>query len=72
MPISRFIKESSFGPDEIEVIVRAFEGVCKELQLYSRNDPVTEIVAEKVIKAAAQGAKDVADLQQRALQNVRQ
>ena len=71
MPIRKFIQESSFNPEEIEVIVHAFQGVCKELKLTDRDDPAAKLVAKKVITEAGYDAKDAAALQRRVLEKLR-
>jgi hypothetical protein len=58
MPLTPFLKEAAFDPQAIEAISAAFEAVCASLQLVDRNDPVTEIVARKVIEVAGTGERD--------------
>jgi len=69
MPITKYIKEQSFDPEEIEVIIKAFKDVCEELGLVDRNDPAVELIAQRVITAAGYGATDAADLMQRVLKD---
>jgi len=72
MPIDELIRESSFDPEEIRVIIDAFNGLCKELQLTQRSDPVARLAARAVIAAARQGGTDPEELLQRALRALRQ
>jgi hypothetical protein len=72
MPIRRFLEGNrSFGPDEIEVLVKAFEDALRELQLTDREDPVTLTVAKLVIDLANQGERDPVRLRDRALESLR-
>ena len=72
MPIRRFLEGNrSFGPGEIEVLVRAFEDALRELQLTDRDDPVTLTVAKLIIDLANQGERDPVRLRDRALESLR-
>jgi hypothetical protein len=65
MPITRLLLNASFGPDEIAVMVAAFEGALRELDLTDRTDPATEMVARKIIELHRQGERDPVRLQER-------
>ena len=67
MPIRRLLKDAAFGPEEVTTINTAFEGACKALGLTDRNDPVVEMVAAAVFRAAESGADSADQIQQRAL-----
>lgn len=72
MPIRRFLEGNrSFGPGEIEVLVKAFEDALRELQLNDREDPVTLTVAKRIIELANQGERDPVRLRDRALESLR-
>jgi hypothetical protein len=72
MPIRRFLEgDRSFEPDEIEVLVMAFEDALLELQLTDREDAVTLTVARRIIELARQGERDPARLRDRALESLR-
>jgi hypothetical protein len=58
MPITRYLKEAVFDPKAIESMSTAFEAVCKSLQLVTRDDRITEIIARKVIEVAGTGERD--------------
>jgi hypothetical protein len=60
MPLTRYLQEGVFDPAAIEVMATAFGAVCKSLQLATRVDPLTEIVARKVIEIAGTGERDPA------------
>jgi hypothetical protein len=65
MPITRLLQKASFGPDEIAVMVAAFEGALRELDLTDRTDPATEMVARKIIELHRRGERDPVRLQER-------
>ena len=65
------LRETSFGPGEIEVLVKAFEDALRELQLTDRDDPVTLTVAKLIIDLANQGERDPVRLRDRALESLR-
>ena len=70
MPIRQFITEDSFDPETIEEMSLALEGVCKDLCLKMRDDPVTRVVAETIIELKKNGVHDVSTLQVMALQKL--
>jgi hypothetical protein len=70
MPIRQFITEDSFDPETIEEMSLALEGVCKDLCLKMRDDPVTRVVAETIIELKKNGVHGVSTLQVMALQKL--
>jgi hypothetical protein len=52
MAICRLMRDASFGPEETARIA-----ALKRLGLVNRNDPVTEIVASKIIEIARTGER---------------
>jgi hypothetical protein len=57
--INRLLRAGSFGPDEITVIVAAYDRALEELHLKpDRYAPANEVVATKVIQIAQAGAND--------------
>jgi hypothetical protein len=71
MPIKRLLQNASFGPDEITVLVRAFDDALGTLGV-DRNSPVAEALAKKIIKLAQQGERDPNRLRQHAVRLVSQ
>jgi hypothetical protein len=53
MPINRLLKDSKLKPDEIKILNRAFEETLRALSLTDRNDPLTEMLARKIIEIGA-------------------
>ena len=58
MPINRVLQGSSFGPDDIRVLNEAYEDALRALYLVDRNDPLTEIVANKIVQVGRSGLRD--------------
>jgi hypothetical protein len=48
----------AFDPDDIKVLVTAFEGALQKLGLVQRTDPTTTLVAKRIISLAQQGERD--------------
>jgi hypothetical protein len=71
MPITRLLQNASFGPDEIKVLVRAFEEALGTLRV-DRNGPVSDALAKKIIEFAQQGERDPTLLRQHAVRSVSQ
>jgi len=57
MPLTRFLQNTSFGPEEIAVLVAAFEGVLRELDF-----------ADRACPAAKQGERDPIRLRKRVIE----
>ena len=53
MPINRLLGDSKLQPEDIERLNRAYTFTLRSLSLVDRNDPLTEIVARKVIEIGA-------------------
>lgn len=58
MAIYRLLREASFGPDEIERMTAAYEAALKLLRLADRTDPITELIAQKIVETARTGERD--------------
>jgi hypothetical protein len=59
MPIRALLNhDQSFTPAEGKVLIEAFEETLKALSLVDREDPLTLLVAEKVLEAAQAGERD--------------
>jgi hypothetical protein len=68
MTIHRLLQNSPLGPDEIASIVAAYEATLKALGLRDRNDPMTHLVAKKIIELRQRGVRDAAELARRAIE----
>lgn len=62
MTIYRLLENTTFGPDEIERLVKAYEQTLRALGLKDRSDPITQIVAEKIITVGRFGIEDPAEI----------
>jgi hypothetical protein len=49
MTIHTLLKRATFGSEEIERLVTAYEETLRALRLKDRSDPITQLVAEKII-----------------------
>jgi hypothetical protein len=58
MTIHRLLENTSFGPEEIERLVTAYEQTLQALGLKDRSDPITQLVAEKVIAVGRLGIEN--------------
>jgi hypothetical protein len=71
MAIDGLFRNSAFGPDEIQVMSCAYEDALRALELADPSDPITQIVAGKIIELAQRGVRDRDLLLQIALQEIR-
>ncbi len=62
MTIHRLLRNTTFGPEEIVRLVTAYEGALKALRLRDRSDPITQLVAEKIIAIGRLGIEDPAEI----------
>lgn len=58
MPISPFLTGRVFEPEVIRAMGIAFDNACKSLKLVDKTDPLTKVVAGKIIDLAAAGEHD--------------
>jgi hypothetical protein len=70
MAIDRFIETGSFDRPEVARLQEAYEITLKALCLVDRNDPLTEIVARKIIQIGEIGIDDPARLSARAIREL--
>jgi len=71
MPICRLLQGAGFGPEAVNAMTTAFEDALRELKLTDRADPLTEIVARKIIEAGELGERDPERLREIALRSIR-
>jgi len=62
MAIYRLLQNSPLGPEEISVLTDAYERTLKALSLVDRNDPLTEMIAKKIIELAQRGVREAKQL----------
>jgi hypothetical protein len=57
MPLDRLLAKSVFQPDDVQAMAKAFEATCEVLGL-SRDKPMGQLLARKVIECARTGERD--------------
>ena len=62
MAISRLLQYAPLGPDDIGCLVAAYEQTLHALGLKNRSDPITRLVASKIIEIAQTGVHDSGQL----------
>jgi hypothetical protein len=67
VPITPFLRERTFDPEDVTIMSSVFRLLCCRLALTDKADPATLLVAEKVIELAAAGRHDEPDLRAAAL-----
>jgi hypothetical protein len=70
MTIYRLLKDTAFGPEDIERLVMAYEQTLRALRLKDRNDPITQLVAEKIIAIGRTGIEDPTEISKLALKQL--
>ena len=69
VPIYELLRrQGSFEPEEVTVLCNVFDEVLQKLGLVDRKDPVTEMVAKKLIELAKAGMRDPVRLKALTLQ----
>jgi hypothetical protein len=58
VPLYRLLQERAFGPEAVVAMTAAYDHVLRELKLVDSHDPLTEIVARRIIDYAAAGERD--------------
>jgi hypothetical protein len=58
MPICRLLQNLPMGPDEIARLTTAYEQTLRTIGLVDRNDPITEMIARKIIEIGQSGVRD--------------
>jgi hypothetical protein len=71
MAIYRIFKQRVFEPEAVIVMAKAYEDTLAALQLSDRQDPITELVAKKIVEIAETGEHDPLQLRDRALEEIR-
>jgi hypothetical protein len=69
--IYRLLQHSVFGPDDIQRLTTAYENALRALELNGRDDPITEILAKRIIEAAQTGVRDPEALSAIAITNLK-
>ena len=70
MAIHELLEEAVFPPEDIAAMTTAYDAALQLLRLTGRADPVTEIVAKKIIEIARSGERDPAKICARAIKEL--
>jgi len=62
MAIYRLLQNSPMGPEELSIVADAYERTLKTLSLVDRNDPITEMIAKKIIELGQRGVRNATEL----------
>ena len=68
MPITPFLRNQAFEPEQIEIMSAAFVDACAVLGLSNRSDPTIELVAARIIELAQRGVATHIELFERAIE----
>jgi len=73
MPFRQFVQnDTSFGPEDLEIMTAAFDEALRRLGLKDRTDKVTELVATTIIAFARYGGRNPRTLCDGALASLNQ
>ena len=67
MAIYRMLQNRPMSPEDISRLVAAYEATLKALGLTDRSDPLTELVARKIIEIGQTGVRDPQQISRRAV-----
>ncbi len=72
MAIYHLLKNQAFGPSEITVMTSAYEDLLRTLGLKDRFDPITRVIAQKLIACAQGGERDPIRLRDQVLETLKE
>jgi hypothetical protein len=59
VPISRYLGDNrAFDPDDLKAMGEAFSAALTKLGLHDLKDPMTDVVARRIIRAALAGERN--------------
>ena len=67
MAIYRILQNTPLSPEDINRLVAAYEATLKALGLTDRTDPITDLVARKIIEIGQTGVRDPLQISKRAV-----
>ena len=71
MPIKRLLAGYQLEPEEVEILTAAFNRALRSLGDVDRNDPLTELIARKIIEIGATGVRDPLEICKIAIKRLR-
>ena len=70
MTIHRLIQNLSFNQDDIDRLAAAYEDALRALHISDRDDPINQIIAQRIIEGARTGVHDPDDLCKMAIKDL--
>ena len=70
MAIYRLLREAAFDQADIDQMAAAYEAALEVLRLADRDDPITELIAKKIIEIVRSGEHDPPRICARALKEL--
>jgi hypothetical protein len=70
MPIHKLIQNLSFNQDDIDGLATAYEEALRALHISDRDDPINQIIAQRIIVGARTGVRDPGDLCKMAIKDL--
>jgi hypothetical protein len=67
LPITRLLSDIDLTPEQRHVIELAFNDALGKLHLVDRNDPISEMIARKVIEISSSGINDASAISETAV-----
>jgi hypothetical protein len=72
MPIRLLLEhDHAFTPEDVKILIEAFEGALNALKLVDRDDQLSIMVAKLIIEFAKEGERDPARLRDLVLKTLR-
>jgi hypothetical protein len=68
--IYRLLQNLPLGPEELKRLADAYERTLIALRLKDRDDPLTQIIAKKIIEVGQTGLKDPEQISSRAIEEL--
>ena len=62
MPVKRLLAGNQLEPEEVEILIAAFNRALRSLGVVDRNDPLTELIAREIIEIGATGVRDPVEI----------
>ena len=70
MAIYRLLQNSALGPEEISRLAAAYEQTLRTLDVKHRNDPITQLIAKKIIGIGQTDGRDPAEISRIAVEQL--
>ena len=67
MAIRMVVRDEEFTPDEVDILISAFEITLREASFVHREDPLTLMIAKEIVAIATDGERDPQKLSASAL-----